>query len=804
MKYGFFDNDNKEYIITNPKTPVKWINYIGTLDFGGFVDQTGGALLCKGDPALNRIVKYIPQLPDSQVKGETLYLRIKQDNGYRLLSPFFIPTLSKYDKYECRVGTGYSIITSEIMGVRTEVTVFVPIDSQREIRDIKITNISNESIDIDVIPFVEYTHFEAAKQFNNADWVPQTMQSKAIKQENGKTILTQYAFMRKTTDINYFTSNLPMDSFETDRKRFLGDNGYGTYMNPLSLRNDSLSNYEALREDNIAAAMHRLGILHPGETRRLMTQLGQYTDYDKEMLEIKRYRREEVVDKSLRQLKEKWHQNLSKFSVQTPCEDFNTLVNIHSPKQCLTTKNWSRFLSLYQLGLGKRGIGFRDTSQDLIGIMGICPHETLDMMEKLLSTQRLDGSAMHQFYPSTMEATTGESSDLEDRYDFYGDDHLWVIQTVCHYLKETAHYEFLDKKVSYYNKDKQGKSVEEGTVFEHLTRAIEFTEQHKGEDGLPLLGFADWNDCVNLPKGAQSVFNANLYGKALIEMIHLLEFLGNTTLAVKYESYYHSMKKAFNEKCWDGAWFIRYIDHKGKPIGSRKNTKGKIYTNAQSWPIISGFAERDKAIMALDSVEKYLNTDNGIKLSYPGYNGYNPNLGGVSTYPPGTKENGGIFLHANPWVIIAETLVGNGDRAFQYYQQINPIAKNDRIDTFEVEPYVYPQNILGDEHPQFGLGRNSWLSGTASWAYQAATQYILGIRADYDGLIIDPCIPKAWNGFKVKKKFRDTLYSITVENRKHLSKGTERLMVDGKEIIGNKCPLFKDGKEHTIIAYMEN
>jgi cellobiose phosphorylase len=802
MKYGYFNNENKEYVITNPKTPVKWTNYIGSLDFGGFIDHTGGALLCKGDPALNRIVKYIPQLPASELKGETLYIRLKKNNEYIIFSPFYVPTLTPYESYECRVGNGYSIIKSEILGIKTEVTIFIPIDSQREIRDIKVTNISGETVEIDIIPFVEYTHFEAMKQFNNADWVPQTMQSKCITEVDGKRLIKQYAFMKKDTAINYFTSNYPIASFETDRKIFLGDNGYGTYMKPLSLLQEELSNYEALREDNIVAALHHMGNLAPNETKRIITQLGQYTDFDYEIIEVEKYRQEKYVDEAFIKLKAHWDNYLSKFHVETPDEDFNTLVNIHNPKQCITTKNWSRFLSLYQTGLGVRGIGFRDTSQDLIGIMGLCADESVEMIGKLLSTQRRNGCAMHQFYPLTMEATKGESGEMENRDDFYGDDHLWIIQTVCEYLKESANYDVLKSIIPFYEKDSNNQPLEEATVLEHLNRAIEFTHDNKGRHGIPLLGFADWNDCVNLPKTAESIFNANLYGKALLEMMELMNYLGEEELVNKYQVYYDEMKKAVNDHCWDGEWYLRYFDHEGKPLGSKVNKYGMIYTNAQSWTIMSGFAEKDRASKSLESINKYLNTKNGIKLSYPGYNGFDPILGGVSTYPPGAKENGGIFLHSNPWVIIAETLVGNGDRAFEYYQQINPILKNHKIDEFEVEPYVFPQNILGDEHPQFGLARNSWLSGTASWVYQAATKFILGVKADYDGLIIDPCIPKTWDEVSITKEFRKATYSITIKNPNNISKGISHMIVDGKEMNINKAPIFEDGLVHHIIAYM--
>jgi len=802
MKYGYFDNDNREYVITNPELPVKWINYVGNLNFGGFVDHTGGSLICKGDPATNRIVKYIPQLPDSDFKGETLYIRIKENGKYIIFSPFFVPTLHNWELYECHVGLGYTKIISKLYGIRVEVTIFVPDGSDRVIRDIRIKNLRSDAISVDVIPVVEYTHFDALKQFDNNDWVPQTMQSKAVYEENGLKTIMQYAFMRRDFMVNYFTSNYPVSSFETDRRLFLGHNGYGTWASPASLCNEELSSYEALRGDNICALMHHIGHIAPGNEKRIITQLGQCENIVKEKKRIDYYRNETNVDNSFNELKNFWDKYLSVMQIETPDKNFDTMVNIHNPRQCYITKNWSRYLSLYQTGLGSRAMGFRDSSQDVLGIISNMPEEGRELIEKLLQVQKIDGSAMHQFNPATMVGDEGESKEMPDRPKYYGDDHLWIVLAVSGYLKETGNLEFLNAVIPFYDKNNDGLPLESGTVMEHLVRAIEFTHDHTGQHGLPLLGFADWNDTVNLPAGAESVFNANLYGYALLEMIDIAEYLNQTELVKKYEDYYQSMQDNFNNFCWDGEWYIRYFDKDGNALGSKNNDKGKIYLNAQSWSVISRFAPRDRARKAMESVYRHLNTPKGIKLSAPGYNGYDPNVGGITTYPPGAKENGGIFLHANTWAIIAETILGNGNRAYEYYNQINPIVKNDIIDEFECEPYVYPQNILGDEHPQFGLARNSWLSGTASWAYQAATKYILGIRPTLKGLLIDPCIPEKWDGFKTVRKFRGDTYFIEVENPVHVSKGIKELIVDGKEISGNIVSIYGDGGKHTIKVIM--
>jgi len=809
MKYGYFDDRHREYVITNPRTPVKWINYVGTLGFGGFVDHTGGLLLCKGDPALNRITKYIPQLPGSQFKGQTLYLRLHdgERGGFQTFSPLFVPTLDEYQRFECRVGLGYSRFTTEFHGIRTELTVFVPSNEGILVQQVRVTNLRANAVTLDAVPLVEYTHFDALKQFINADWVPQTMQSEAHDDGGGRKILAQFAFMNRDQRQTFLTATVPVSSFETDRRVFLGDNEYGTFQKPKSLEAAELSNSLALRGDNIGALLLPLGELAPGQTKEFVTQITQQSGGRQESLAAARalfakYREPSVISAALSAMREDWTRYLDRVQVNTPDPSMNSMLNVHNPRQCYMTKNWSRDLSLYQLGFGGRGMGFRDSSQDVMGVMSAMPDEARELIEKLLSVMKSNGSAMHQFYASTMVANEGDAREMEDRPKFYGDDHLWIVFAVAAYLKESGDLAFLERQLPYYDKDKQGAVLQHGSVFDHLQRALEFTKTNVGRHGLPLLGFADWNDTVNLKTGAESLFVANQYGKALLDVIELCEFKGDHALAQRYRADYEHMRALVNEYAWDGEWYVRYFDHDGSPIGSKKNAQGKIWTNGQSWPVISGFAPPDRARTALDSVNRLLNTPNGIKLSAPGYDGYDPTKGGVTTYPPGAKENGGIFLHANPWVMIAETLVGNGDRAFEYYNQINPAAKNDVIDTYECEPYVYAQNILGNEHPLFGLARNSWLSGTASWCYQAGIKHILGIQPGYRGLEVNPCIPKAWDGFSVKRRFRNADYEIEVKNPEHVCKGVRQVVVDGVPQPSNVIPVFNDGKTHSVQVVM--
>jgi cellobiose phosphorylase len=627
------------------------------------------------------------------------------------------------------------------------------------------------------------------------------MNSRALK-EDGRITLIEYPFMTRDFRINYFTSNLPASSFETDRREFLGDNEYGTWRAPLSLQKAELGCHEANRGDVMAALMLPLGILQPGETRSFVTLLGQASNKEEAASVIERYCREEAVEEAFAELQHAWEGRLEPMQVETPDADLNRMVNIFNLRQCWTTFYWSRYLSYYQLGYGARGIGTRDSSQDVLAMMPSGADQAKELILKLLAIQRRDGSAYHQFNPLSLVASEGESLEREDRPHYYSDDHLWGALAVTEYLKETGDYTFLNEPVAFYDKDKQEKPIEVASVLIHLQRGLEFTRTHTGLHGLPLLGFADWNDTVNLPAGAESLFTANLYGRALSAMISLMQVLGKPEEAAKYQTDYEVMQKIVEDSAWDGAWYRRYFDAEGNPLGSSTNTYGKIYINAQSWAVLSGFASPEHGRQAMDSVYERLNTKFGIKLSAPGYNGFDSNVGGITSYPPGAKENGGIFLHTNPWAIIAETRLGRGDRAFQYYCQINPARRNEDIEGYECEPYVYPQNILGDEHPQFGLARNSWLSGTSSWTYQAATQYILGIRADYDGLVIDPCIPSSWESFSVRRRFRGAWYNIHVVNPRRVNRGVTRLFVDGVEVNQVKIPVFASGTEHKVEVWL--
>ena len=481
MKFGFFDDQHKEYVATTPITPSKWCNYLGTLDFGGIIDSNGGVLLCKGDPALNRITKYITQLPSSEFKGSTLYVKVQDKAGnVEVFSPFYTPTLKPLDKFENHTGLSYSKFVAQAFGLRCEITFFVPKDAPVLLQDIKITNISNQALHVDLVPVYEFTHFDALKQLLNADWVPQTMTLNAYTQESGHIVLEQYAFMKRDYAVNLMTADRVATSFDGDRQQFLGDLGYGSWASPGAINNDELTNSECTRGDNIGALNLRLGWLQEAQTERAVVQLTQMESLAQAEPLFAKYRDHGAVDRAFAELKQDWTEYLDTLIVETPDPSMNSMLNIHNPRQCHTTKNWSRYLSLYQLGYGARGIGFRDSSQDILGVVTHMPDQAREFIERLLSVQKANGSAMHQFFPSTMEANEGDSREEEDRPNYYGDDHLWIIFAITQYVKETGDSDFLNKMIPYYEKDEQEQPLLKGSVWEHLCCSIEFTHSNTG------------------------------------------------------------------------------------------------------------------------------------------------------------------------------------------------------------------------------------------------------------------------------------------------------------------------------------
>lgn len=783
MRYGYFDKQAREYVITRPDTPTPWINYIGAGGYGSIVSNTGGGYSFHRDPQHRRVTRYRYNSLPADRPGRYIYLR-DQDTGV-YWNPGYQPAGRKLDDYCCRHGLGYTVLSGEYQGMRGEVTYFVPDEKNFEIWLVRLRNNTHLKKTYRIFGYAEFCFWDAIKDQQNVDWVQQINQG---RYEEG--LITWYPHF-VADNSSFFATGEPVHSFDTNLEAFIGR--YRSEANPIAVEEGAGTNSLSYRQNGVGALCLEL-TLGRGEEREAVFILGFAEDRTKIRAEIEDYLRPEGARAALDRLKDHWTDFTSKLNVETPDEDMNLFLNTWNQYQCNTTFNWSRFVSLYQLGLG-RGMGLRDSAQDVLGVLHAIPRKTKTLLTKLLSCQYPDGRAYHLYFPLTGEGGEGDAPIMS--FDWYSDDHLWLIPAVNAYLKETGDFAFLETGVAY--NDKQS----EGTVLEHLERALAFTAAHRGPQGLALAGRADWNDTLNLDQGkgrAESVFTSMLYCRTLLELAELYAFLGRTGEAARCRTAQAAMAAAINAACWDGDWYIRAFDDEGVPLGAESCAYGKIFINTQSWAVLGGVAAPAQAERALAAVEDHLNTPYGLVAVYPAYPAFDPAKGGISTYPPGAKENGGIFVQTNPWVAMAETMLGRGDRAYRYYRQTMPAAHNDAADRFEVEPYVYPQNILGKEHPQAGVGRNSWLTGAAAWHLVLASQYILGIRPEYDRLTIDPCLPPSWKGFKARRVFRGAVYEIEVRNPGGVSKGVKELRVDGR--VAEYVPIMASGTRHAVTVVM--
>lgn len=789
-KYGYFDSVAREYVITNPKTPTPWINYLGDGVYGGIISNNGGGYSFDRDPRFKRVLRYrYNAIPEDQ-PGRYIYLKDMQNGA--IWSATWQPVKTEYDAYQCRHGMGYSIINLEKDGIATEVSYFVPPGKKFEIWRLKVHNKSTQKRLINLFSYAEFCFFDAAKDQQNVDWVQQIGQGEF---EDG--FIFWNAFM-KTWDHTFMTCSKKPHSFDTNRDSFVGR--YHDLKSPLAVENGVCSNSISYRGNGAGCFCHPLE-LAPGSSEEIIYVLGVTPDKASIQAEVKPLLNPASVDLMFAALKDHWLNYLNSYQAETPDPELNLMLNTWNPYQCKATFNWSRFVSLYQLGID-RGMGLRDSAQDILGVLQAIPTHARELLIRLLQCQFADGHGYHLFYPLTGEGSMGEAQG--GKYNWYSDDHLWLIEATIAYLRETGDFDFLNQAVFFAENGGQA------SVWEHLMKAIDFTAAHLGEHEIPLNGYADWNDALNLDRGkgrAESVWTGMLYCRVLTQMSELAARLGKNTEAQRFNNLFNSMKKAINEHAWDGEWYLQAYDDDCVKVGSHTNEKEEqIYLNPQSWAVISGIADTDRANIALKKAKEILGTEFGLVLLYPAYKAHRPDRGGVSTYPPGAKENAGIFVHTNPWFIIAQLLTGRHNEAYQNYRNILPALKNNIPDRHEVEPYVYCQNILGKEHPQFGLGRNSWLTGTAAWAYVAGTQYLLGIRPQFDGILIEPHIPDSWTEFTVKRRFRERELEIIFKDNK-TSRSKMTLLLNGKAVeSGHLIPitLLEPGQKHTIQIIYED
>ena len=805
MKFGHFDDERKEYVIETPYTPLPWINYLGNEDFFGLISNTAGGYDFYKDAKMRRITRF-------------RYNNVPEDNGGRMFyiedgkdrwSPSFMPLKTPLDKYECRHGLGYSVFSGEKNSLSASLTCFVPLKERAEVMLLKLRNESSEKKEIRTVGAVEWCLWNAWDDFTNF----QRNYSTGEVEIEDKAIYHKTEYRERRDHYAFFSVNEKVTGYDSDRATFLGRfNGWDS---PASITDGKMGFSHASGWSPIAALENRFTLL-PGEEKSLVFVLGYIENKEEEKWEKKgvinktkahelqqRYGKAEDAERKLDELKAYWNTLLSSFSVSTGEEKFDRMVNIWNQYQCMVTFNMSRSASYYESGIG-RGMGFRDSCQDLLGFVHIIPERARQRIIDIASIQFEDGSTYHQYQPLDKKGNA-------DIGGGFNDDPLWLVACTYAYVAETGDWSILDEMVPFNNDETKAKSL-----LEHLRRSIGYTISHKGPHGLPLIGRADWNDCLNLncfsstpgesfqtcsnfeSGKAESVFIAGLFVKYAKQYVEILSHLGLEEEKKEIEKEISLMTETVESAGWDGEWFIRAYDAFSEPVGSHSCDDGKIYIEPQGMCVMAGIGKDDgKAEMALKSVEKYLDTKYGIVLLQPAYKEYHLNLGEVSSYPPGYKENAGIFCHNNPWVSCAEAFLGHGDRAFEIYRKICPSYLEEISDVHRTEPYVYSQMVAGIDAQNFGEGKNSWLTGCAAWTFVNASQFILGITPTLEGMRVKPCLPKEIGSFSAVRKIGTTTLHISGKRGAEYS-----LKKNGEVVEGEIIPLNGEKDIDVEVIYL--
>ena len=824
MKFGYFDDSNKEYVITSPRTPYPWINYLGTQGFFSLISNTAGGYSFYKDARLRRITRYRYNNVPIDMGGRYFYIN---DNG-TIWNPGWSPVKTELDSYECRHGMGYTIITGKKNDLKTEVTFFVPQDFNGEVQQVVLTNEGSSEKSFSLFSFAEWCLWDAQDDSNNF----QRNFSTGRVEVDGSVIYHKTEYRDRRDHYAFYSVNDEIDGYDTDRDEFIGlYNGFG---DPQAVVANKANNSFADGWAPIASHYKKI-TLASGESKTLVFILGYVEMPVAEKFEadgktinkvkakamIEQFNTPEKFAAGMADLKAYWDKLLGILSVDTPDEKVNRMVNIWNQYQCMVTFNLSRSASYFESGIG-RGMGFRDSNQDVLGFVHQIPDRAKERIIDIASTQFPDGGCYHQYQPLTKKGNADIGGD-------FSDDPLWLILSVSAYIKETGDWSILDEMVPYDN----DMSIAQ-PMLDHLKVSFYHIVDNLGPHGLPLAMRADWNDCINLScfsdtpgesfqtytnpkfaaeggysKVAESAFVAALFTYAGPNYVSILKHLGKDDEAAKAQAEIDKMMANMMESAWDGDWFLRAYDANGKKMGSKECEEGQIFIEPQGFAIMSGL-DKEITQKTLKSIDERLNTQHGLVLNNPAFTKYYVEYGEISTYPGGYKENAGIFTHNNAWIICAAAYAGEGDQAFKYYSEIAPAFTEETSDLHKTEPYVYGQMIggkdagsdIGKPGKNFGQGKNSWLTGTAAWNMVAISQYILGVQADFDGLRIDPSIPSAWDGLTASRQFRNATYDIKVTNPNHICKGIKSVTVDGSAIEGNLIPAFGDGKTHTVEVVM--
>jgi cellobiose phosphorylase len=797
VRYGHFDDERREYVITRPDTPLPWINYLGMEEYFGIISNTSGGYSFFRDARLRRLTRYRYNNVPSDVGGRYLYIRDDATGEY--WSPSWQPTQTTLDHYECRHGLSYTTIASTYRGVRAEILYYVPLGETAEVWRLRLTNLRPERRELSIFSSVEFCLWDAQDDATNFQ---RNFSTAEVEVVDG-VIYHKTEYRERRAHFAYFACSEPVAGFDTQREQFLG--AYRGWDRPIVVERGAAGN--SIAHGWAPHGSHHVKLeLGRHAEREVIFLLGYWENPVAEKFDpahsqtinkrgvrrvIEKWTRPATVDHGLIRLRDRWNELLSTVQVQTPDEHTNRMVNTWNAYQCMATFNMSRSASFYESGIG-RGMGFRDSNQDLLGFVHMIPERARERILDIAATQLEGGGAYHQYQPLTKRGN-------HDIGSGFNDDPLWLVLGVAAYLKESGDVFILDSQVRFDNADGSA-----ATLLEHLRRSLQHTLERLGPHGLPLIGRADWNDALNLNcfsdtpgesfqttsnrdgGSAESVFIAGQFVLAAAEMSAIACRLGHDEEAAHWREQSAAMEAAIAEHAWDGGWFLRAFDHFGNPVGSAQNEEGQIFIEPQGMCILAGIGLHDgRARLSLDNVSTRLATEHGVMLQQPAFSRYLLELGEISSYPPGYKENAGIFCQTNPWIMIAETRTGDGDAAFDYYLRTNPSAREGISEVHRCEPYVYAQMIAGRDAPTPGEAKNSWLTGGAAWNFVAITQWILGIRPEHGGLRIDPVVPAAWPGFSATRRFRGATYAIQVRKPVGSAGRVVRLVVDGTPIEGN-------------------
>jgi cellobiose phosphorylase len=795
MRYGYFDDQNKEYVITRPDTPLPWINYLGCEDYFGLISNTAGGYSFYRDARLRRLIRYRYNNVPLDFGGRYIYVRDNQDGSF--WSPSWQPVRRDLDDYSCRHGMGYTTISSSFHQIQASTRYFVPMGENLEIWEHTVTNHRPETANLSVFSLVEFCLWDAWDDSTNFQRNLNTGQMEI----EGNVIYHKTEYRERRNHYAYFACSEKLSGFDTQREAFLGS-PYRGWDNPQVVAEGKSTDTEAHGWAPIGS--HHVQVtLQPGESKTIIFILGYHENADGEkfdppgsqiinkkgvLAKLETYLNPERAHQAFKALNNHWDALLGKFQVQTPDDETNRMVNIWNAYQCMITFNMSRSASYFESGIG-RGMGYRDSNQDLLGFVHMVPERARQRILDLAATQMESGGAYHQYQPLTKRGNNDVGSN-------FNDDPLWLILAVAAYIKESGDWGILDEVTPYDNREELAQPL-----YDHLQRSLTYTTERLGPHGLPLIGRADWNDCLNLNcfsdtpgqsfqtttnkegKVAESVFIGGLYVLAAKEMAELAAAKGEKDEADVYRQKARFMEKLVLEHGWDGEWFLRAYDDSGSKVGSHECKEGQIFIEPQGMCVMAGIGLADgQAERALKSVNERLATQHGIVLQQPAYSEYYLNLGEISSYPPGYKENASVFCHTNPWIMVAEAILGHGDQSFDYYKRINPAAREAISEVHRGEPYVYAQTIAGRDAFSFGESKNAWLSGTAAWNYVAITQWILGIHPTYQGLLIEPVIPTGWQGFQVTREYQGVTYQIQVERGDQPGMWVDGSPVEGKVV----------------------